>query len=374
MKKSSSSSFRIAALFVALAMVLQFVAVIFLTPAGLSKVYPFAVDVAAENVVPDYSFDEYYDLKGEFEGSDLFFIGADTTVAESYTVILDLMRFLCRNFGVKTLALNVGRSTVKHINDCIATKDAAELQEQITSLRSAGIFPEEFISFVRSLVALDHTLPSGSGITVVSVYSESAARATVDRVHSEIISRWGNASEAIMESLSISEIDDFFDHFFAHPDDYRKFLGDEEFEFFVQINAHRLAGDYREWRIASQIEEYVSSPILVAVEREVVGADSPLRSYAERMGKTASYVSASYVSCRGLSKGEEVEISDFSLPFAPDRGIFFVSAESISRFTRWSDFVCDPSGTGAASAPFSVTPDYFVIVGSKTVKYGDSTR
>lgn len=372
--KQKGSSFRYAALFVALAMVAVFVASVFLTPEGLRAVYPAAVLSAAENVSPDYSFEEYYDLKTSAAGCDMFFIGADTTVAESYTVILDLFRFLCRNFGVRTLALNVGKNTAQRINDCLRAENDADLQEKIKELRAAGLFTEDLISFVRSLAALNGTLPRADGVTVVSVVVDTPAKATVDKIHSELISGWGSVPEHVSEALSISDVDEFFEHFNKYPDEYREFLGDETFENYKRINEHRLAGDYKEWKIAAQLGDLVSVPALITVDRDVVGEKSPLRSYAGKLGAKAAFVGVKYVSSRGLVKGEEIELHDFSMPFAPTRGIYFVSEKSMSRFTGWYRHVCDPSGTRGDVQALSDTGDYFVIVGSSAVKYGEGTK
>ena len=371
MKKTST--LRSAALFIALAMIIQFAAVMLLTPEGLSALYPLAVSYASVNVTPDFVFDEYYDLKEEFEGCDTFFIGADTTVAESYGAILDLFRFVNRYFGVRTLALNVGRTTAARINDCLAAKSDAELEEKIADLCASGIFPDDLIAFVRALAALNSSMPLGKELTVESVYADTVKKATVDKIHSELISRWGDASPEITDALSINDADVFFEHFHANEQLYREFLGDEEFERFVEVDEHRAAGDYKEWRIASQLETFVSSPSLTVVDRDVLGEDSPLRAYVEKMGAKAAFVGVEYVSCRGMSKGEEVDVHDLSLPLAPERALWFVSAKSVAGFTDMYRFVGDPTGKGGV-APLCAASDFYVIVGSEAVKYGEDGR
>ena len=353
-------------------MVIQFAAVLFLTPEGLSAVFPLAVSYNGETVVPDFVFDEYYDLKSEFEGCDTFFIGADTTVADSYTAILDLFRFLNRYFDVRTLGLNVGKATASRVNDCLAAKSADELEEKIAALRASGIFSGEFISFARALAAFASTRPLGKELQVRSVNSDTVRRATLDKVHSELIARWGSADKELTDALSINDVDVFFEHFYAHEEMYREFLGDEDFARFVEIDEHRVAGDYNEWHIASQMEEFVSSPSLTVVDRTVISQDSPLRAYVGAMGAKSAFVGVEYVSCRGVFKGEEIDVHDFSQPLAPSRGLYFVSETSMSSFVSYCRFIDDPSGGSSVSPTHA--PDYYVVVGSPAVKYGEDDR
>ena len=367
-----TSTLRSAALFVALAMIIQFAAVMLLTPEGLSALYPLAVSGAAEQIVPDLVFDEYYDLKGEFEGSDTFFIGADTTVAESYTAILDLFRFLNRYFGVRILALNIGKTTASRMNDCLAARGVTELEEKLGALRESGIFPNEFITFTRSLATLAASMPLGKEISVESVHVDTPKKATLDKLHSEIISRWASAPKEVTDALTFSDAGTFFEHFHAHAELYRQFLGDDEFARYVEVDEHRVAGDYKEWKIASQLGAFVSSPSLTVVDRDVVGEDSALRPYVEALGAKAAFVGVEYVSCRGLQMGEEVDVHDYSLPFAPERALYLLSARSVEAFTRFCRFVADPTGNGDAS--IALAPDNYVVVGSPAVKYGEDGR
>ena len=358
-----------AALFVAAAILIQAFAFVFLTREGLGAVYTAKVRLDAETVEPDYMFGEYYDLKEEYEGCDLFFLGADVTVADSYTVILDLLRFANRNFAVRTLGLNVGKSTASHVNDCLATADDAALEEQILILRGAGRFTEEFISFVRSLCIFNRTMPHGGGIKVISVVTDTPARTTLDKLRSDVISLWNSAPQAVRDSLSFNSLDLFFEHFYENSDAFREFLGDKEFERFKVVDEHRRAGDYSEWKVASQLEGIVSEPALIVVDRGVVGEKSALRRYAKDMGAKAAYLCVNYVSCKGLEKGEEVEITTPMLPTDLEHGVYIVTKNKIGAFLDAFRFIADPTGGGEGSPVLTPTKDFFIVVGSGAVIY-----
>ena len=369
MKRSSHLAH--AALFVAAAIVIQALACVFLTKEGLTAVYTVKVRLDAERIEHDYLFEEYYDLREEYEGCDMFFLGADTTVADSYTVILDFLSFANRNFGVKTLGLNVLKGTAARINACLETADDVTLEEQIADLRGSGNFTEEFISFVRSLSVFNRTMPHGGGITVVSVFLDTPSRASFDKLRNDLKSF---STPVVRDSLSYNSIDKFFEHFHANAEAYREFLGDEEFENFLKVDEHRLAGDYDEWKIASQLEEVVSSPAVIVVPRGVVGEKSPLRKYASDMGAKAAYLCVNYVSCKGREKGEEVEVTNLTLPSELDRGIYIVTKKRIGAFLDAYRFITDPTTGGEASPVLTPTEDFFIVVGSAAVKYRNTYR
>ena len=376
--KTASARLRRAAAFVAAAMLLQALFVVFFTPQGLSRVYPFVLRLKSETIEDDSSFAEYYTLRGEFADADSFFLGADTYVADSYFVILDYLRFTKRYFEVKNLALGVGESSAAKINACLAAPDAG-LEEAFADFRSSGRYTKEFLDFVRSLCEFNKTLPPKRKLTVVPIYVESLDSAVVGRVTANIMSRLAKAPSEVSAALSISRAGEFFDHFDKNAEAFAEFLGEEEFSRLTGIEAHYRAGDYAEWALGERIAATVGEPTLYVVAPEMTSPDSPFRDQVAALGAKSAFVQIKYTGCFTLTSSGEVEKNDVDLPFAPKRGVMFVSGEKLDGFKAFYRFVADPAGderkkdVAGALDSFSAR-HFFIVAGSPAAAYKEDRQ
>ena len=376
MEKSGSSRFRRAALFVALAVIIQAIFVVLLTPQGLSAIYPYLVRQSGEQIkTEDNSFQEYFELRREFADSEAFFIGADTAVADSYEVILDYLRFTNRFFGVSHLALGVHETTARRINDCLNAKTSEQYNEAMALLASSGRFTAEFLSFVSRLCRYNSNL----ALNVHSIYVPSVQSVTSGRISSLVMSGTTQPSAQVSYSVSIRDVDEFFDYFNENSDAFAQFLGDEEYDYFRSVEEHYRAGDYEEWALCEKIKPLVGEKTLFVVDPETAGDYSAFRAGADSLGVKCAFVQVKYVGCRALSTDGNLDKNDLDLPFAPDRGILFVSGEKIEWFRKYYRFVANPSGNESRLAlqcaldAFS-TRHFFIVVGSPAAAYGEGTN
>lgn len=378
-KKGASSHFRKAAFFLAAAMILQALFTLLLTPQGLVTLYPYAVRSKSEKVENDASFAEYYPLRREFADCTLFFLGADTTVADSYSVILDYLRFLKRNFEITTLTLSVGTTTADRINTCLAASDTTELLASLEELKSNGRFTLEFINFVKDLCTLNQTLTPERKITVRSMFTESIYSATISRMSSHILSNWGNAGGEVSGIMSVSDVDAFFAYMTEYSAAFTEYLGEEEYNRYMELKAHYEAGDYDEWAIASKLPELADEHTLVIVSQNAVRQKSPLRAFVSELGKNASYMEVKYADSRGLRGGEEIEMQDIDLPFASQRSVRFVSRDDLEGFRSYYRLIANPFAREDRREVEEyldtlATPNFFVVIGSRAVSYDENTE
>lgn len=379
MKKGASSHFRAAVLFIAAAMVIQAVFTLFLTPQGLVRLYPYAVRLKSEKVESDASFAEYHTLRQEFADCTMFFLGADTTVADSYFVILDYLSFLKRNFEITTLAMDIGTITADNINACLAASDTAGFNEALGNLRKNGRFTVEFLNFVKGLYTFNQTMIPERRITVKSVFTESVQSATVSDMSSDILADWGNLNDEVRGIMSISDVDGFFEYMAAHSAAFTDYLGEDGYNAYMEIRAHHEAGDYDEWAIASKLTDLVSEHTLLIVDQNAVRPKSPLRTFVSELGVNASYVSIMYSGCHGIGPNGEKELNDISLPFASERSVRFVSREKLGGFLGYYRLITNPASSEKRREAGEyldnlTTQDFFVVIGSDAVKYGDTTE
>ena len=373
MKKRGFSHFRRGAFFVAAAMIVQALFVLFLTPHGLLALFPYAVRFKSETIEDDASFAEYYELRREFANADSFFIGADTSVADSYFVILDYLRFTKRFFDIKNVALKVGESTAERINACLSAP-AGELESALMEFEKGGRFTVEFLDFVRSLCALNNNLAPKRKLTVRSIYTESAESATVGRISSLIMTNWAKATGEITYAMSISKVDVFLDYFDENSEAFAEFLGEEEYTHFLEIERHYRAGDYNEWALCTKLESFVGEPTLYVVDPEIIGENGSLRDSISALGAKGAYVQIKYADCRTLTSSGVTEKNDIDLPFKGERSVRFVSGDRIDSFRNYYRFIANPSGnetkrTVADALDTFSTRDFFIVIGSPAASY-----
>lgn len=376
-KKGMGSHFRRAALFIVIAMILQLIFTVFLTPQGLVRLYPYAVRINSEKVENDASFSEYFTMREEFSDCTMFFLGADTTVADTYSVMFDYLRFLKRNFEITSVAMSMGKVTADRINKCIMSTDTDELQEALAELRSSGRFSSELLNFIKNLCTFNKTLTPGRKITVKPLMAESIHNATISRMNSDILANYGNTSSEISAIMSMTDVDDFFAYMTEHAAAFAEYLGEEKYSRYMEIKSHYDAGDYKEWAISEKLPEFVGEPTLIIVGRDTVGIKSPLRSFVDELGAKGAYVEVKYAACHGISKNEETEINDIDLPFSSQRCVRFVSRENIEGFRSYYRLIANPAGkedrNGAQEYLDTLaTPNFFVVVGSSAVNYDEN--
>lgn len=375
-EKGTASHFRRAALFIALAMLLQLLFTVLLTPQGLVRLYPYAVRANSEKVENDASFSEYFSLRQDFSGCTMFFLGADTTVADTYFVMFDYLRFLKRNFEITSVVMNMGKVTADHINKCILAEDIEELHEVLSELRSSGRFSSELLNFVKNLCTFNKTLTPERKITVKPLVADSLYNATISRMSSDILSNFGSTSPEISAIMSITDINKFFEYMTEHSAAFAEYLGEEKYSRYMEIKSHYEAGDYTEWAIARKLPDLVAEPTLVIVGKDTVGIKSPLRRFVDELGVKGAYVEVKYADCRGIAHNTETEINDIDLPFASQRSVRFVARGDIEGFRAYYRLIANPAASeerreAGEYLDTLATPDFFVVVGSSAVSYDE---
>ena len=368
------------ALFVIAALLIQLVFVLFLTPQGLSRVYPLAVRIHSEEIELDNSFVEYYDLRSAFADRDIYVLGVDTSVSGSYTVILDYLRFVKKTFDVDTVMLPISKSTAEAVNKVIVTETPAELDTSIAELVKTGTYTEQFVEFVRNLRLFNNTLTPKRKITVAGGTIESLTSATVTRMTNTVLSEWTKNSPAeIYDIISKSNADDFFDYFNANADIFREFLGENEFGYYKEIDEHRKAGDYSEWRALQRLEGFPESRIFCVFSNTVV--TPKLDALIEASGRTSCRVQTLYSDSMTLDKRREPTPAEGpSLPIVSSEPTYrFVSASGMEGFLKYYRFIANPTGNEdrreiASFYDNYTTPYFFVVCNSPAVTYASAEK
>lgn len=374
-RSNFSKGLRTTAIFVAVAFVLQLAFVLFLTPQGLSHLYPYLVRMKSEEVASDASFAEYYDLRTSFADGELFFLGVNTDVAESYFVILDYLRFLKKNFDIQTVALYVTPNVAGYINSYIFAEEGEELEAAKQTLENTGMRTADFYSFVDSLRALNETLSPQRKLTVTGIYAESLENDILNSFTNKLLGGWGGFGDVIMDALSISDIESFFDYFDAHLDSFAEFLGEEEFTRYCNARDLYRAGQYADWKTSLKIAALPEGRVLCVLPNERIAPNSAFYSFIEPLGRKYYSVQTKYHNCEtGSFTNQTTPLSDFELPFSSETSVRFVSEKATASFRDFYKYIANPSGSAEKAQTASafddlVTPNFFIVSNSPAAKY-----
>ena len=374
-KSHASRGLRTAALFIALAFVLQLIFVMFLTPQGLYHVYPYVVRLKSERVRSDASFAEYYDLRTAFADGEMFLLGTDMGIAESYFVILDYIRFLKKSFDIETVALPVTPYVAEIINEYISAQAGDDLESAEEKLYQTGVRSNEYYDFIKNLRSYNETLSPQRKLNIAGIYTETIENDIINDFVNKVISNWTDAGEVLSRAISISKADEFFDYFDGHTAEFERFLSEAEFSRYSEARNLYREGVYDDWKAYDKISTLGDGKVLCVLSNERIAPRSKLYGYLDSCGKTYYAVQTKYSGCESaVANGKKVEVNDIDLPFSSEMSVRFVSGGETASFLDFYRYVANPSSspekeeTASALDRFA-TQNYFIVSDSPAVSY-----
>ena len=132
------------AVFAAAVLIVEGLAILFLTPAGLEKVFVVPLRLAGEKFRPDTNtYAVYYEIRREVAETDVVVVGADFSVAESYDVLGHFTRFVKQynNFSDVLLPLS-HRQAALAVNMLQQTDEERFLKRLDTLTEQDGLSPD----------------------------------------------------------------------------------------------------------------------------------------------------------------------------------------------------------------------------------------
>ena len=375
-KSSVSHGLRSAAIFITIALLCQLLFVFLFTPNGLSVIYPTILRVSSEKIESDASFAEYYDVKDDYSSGDIFFLGADLGVGESYTVIIDYLRFLKQNADVCILALDISDYKAGLINDCIFSEGEAAYMENIAALRSVGGDTDDFYDFVRALYNINSTLTPKRKINVVSNKINGLYRDTVSRLKDNVM--FNHTGDVVInKTLNISDPAELISYIKENEQAFREYMDEEMFDSYMTIAEHMEADDYDEWQYAEKLGKlYSGVPMLWVCSRELIDAGSKFYGYVDEFEAEYRAVQIRYSKCTRVNIDKTTsELDEISIPFAFENEIFFVFGGKTRAFLDYYRRIANPfenekkSGIASALDDFA-TNDFFIVCRSGPAEYG----
>ncbi len=194
------------ALFLAAAAVVQGLAMLFLTPAGLEKIFVVPLRLAGEKFRPDTNtYAVYYEIRREVSEADLIVVGADFAVAESYDVLGHFTRFVKQNNNISDVLLPLTKNQVAVVGSMMKQKDEDKFRKRVDSLMDQGGLSEDCCDYFGEIFYVNTTMADAKKVSVGTYLNEEA-----DTAAGQIAAACREAERTVLCALDNAVLDGGF--------------------------------------------------------------------------------------------------------------------------------------------------------------------
>ncbi len=193
-----------ALVFVCSVVVLQCLALLFLTPAGLDIVYQIPLRINAESFKPENNtYVVYYDTRVEISGADLVVVGIDDNIAQSYDVLGHFTRFLKQYNNISAVMLDLDRVGYR-IASGLMSEDSEEIfYSKLATLGESVGLSTDCLDYFSELFVVNSTMPPVRKFDIMS-YSVVGDELTLAEQISDAFDKTEKSALCIVDSLELS--------------------------------------------------------------------------------------------------------------------------------------------------------------------------
>ena len=147
------------AVFLAAVVVVQGLALLFFTPAGLEKVFVVPLRFAGEKFRPDTNtYAVYYDARSDVGKADLIVVGMDFAVAQSYDVLGHFTRFVKQNNDISEVLLPFTDTQVAIAGNLLEQTDEGQFRLRIQSLKEETGLTDDCCDYLSEIFYINSTM------------------------------------------------------------------------------------------------------------------------------------------------------------------------------------------------------------------------
>ncbi len=158
--------------FLAAVVLLQGLALLLLTPAGLEKIHPFFVRIHAEKFDPSTNtYAVYYDTRTEVAAADLVVIGMDGAVSESYDILGHFTRFVKQYNNFSAVMMDLTSSQRMLSNSLLSQTAEDRFDRRVEALHENAATTVDFTDYFTELFIINRTMTGERKFEILS-YSE----------------------------------------------------------------------------------------------------------------------------------------------------------------------------------------------------------
>lgn len=146
-------------IFLAGAFVVFLAASLFLTEAGIARLYPFAVRGQLEEISPSgNSYTVYHGARSAVATADVIVVGIDPEIAQSYDVLGHFMRFAKQYSEIGAVVLAVDDEGAEEINLLLSSESGGIQKGRAALLQNMPRLSVDFVDFVTELAYVNATM------------------------------------------------------------------------------------------------------------------------------------------------------------------------------------------------------------------------
>lgn len=145
--------------FVAAILIVETLALLFLTPQGLDVLFPPVARVNAEKLSPESNtYAVYYDTRVEVSNADLIVVGMDFGIAESYDLLGHFTRFVKQYNNLSAVMLEITLSQQNLAQNLLTRTEEDEFYKRLYILEERTGMPAEYCEYISELFLINRTM------------------------------------------------------------------------------------------------------------------------------------------------------------------------------------------------------------------------
>ena len=161
-------------LFVAAAVLVQGLALLFFTPAGLERIFVIPLRLHAEKFKPDNNaYAVYYDSRAQVAAADLIVVCIDPNVAESYDALGHFSRFLKQYNDYSAVLMPFTRAQITITGSLMKQTDEEKFRKRIQSLNESYGLSADCCGYLSELFYVNTTMSAAKKFNIVSFSDET---------------------------------------------------------------------------------------------------------------------------------------------------------------------------------------------------------
>ncbi|MBQ7827347.1 MAG: hypothetical protein IJ386_03690 [Clostridia bacterium] len=365
------------AVFAAIILVLQGLALLFMTPGGLEVIYPYALAVRSDGIkTGDAGIGEYFSLHKDVEDAGIIIIAADLNVDDTYRLASDYLTFLGRFTKISTAALYTSYHRVRNISNASVAGDYTAFAKACNNQRVSKALSDQFFTFLEKIYSLNSKLTPDNKITVAGVKGNTDYKGMINSLTTDIFTSSGSLDSSFSKILSAKSPEEFVGAFKEAESELAEVLGDK-FDGYLEMLDPVLNGTIEELYALKNIIKYAPAgdgAVFALLPRELCGDDSPLiKGLEEHYGKVV-VTNTVYYNCTTLDNKDEIPLNDGSNFPTFIEGIRIASSEKLKGFREYFEKVSNSFDSESLESRLDAIGEtgektFFIISGSGPVTF-----
>ena len=363
------------AIFIAAVLVLQGIALLTMTPNGLSLLYPYVLAAKSDKITTgDAGIGEYFSLHKDIEDAGAVVLFIEPDVEDSYKLASDYLGFLSKFTRISSAAVYTMNSRVRSISDAALGGDYNEFAKKCDNQRRSKTFSDQFFLFLEKVYSMNTRLTPDNKISIVGFKGHDDLKDILNEMTNDLFSSAGGLGGEHTAILDSRTPEEYSERLMKHESALRGFLGDKAEKYFGTIDVV-MSGNIEETYAVKNLVKYSPAEegtVFIVAPRYLADKNGFVEKIEENYGKTV-VTNTAYYDCITLENKEELPLNDGAFPGIVT-GIRIATAEKLADFREYYGKVCNSFDSDKLAERMNVIGDageraFFIISGSGPVTF-----